>query len=85
MLLTGYVLREELFPLSYSFLSTWGKRIPESFDENVVIRPRYDGDISSGRMANFGAIAQHFDIHIRYDRGIFRRIRDIDSSLHGER
>ncbi len=56
-LLTGYVLGEELFALSYSFLSAGGGGIPEGFDEDVVVGPRYDGDVSSSRVADFGAVA----------------------------
>lgn len=85
MVLTGYILREELFCLSYSFLPAWGQRIPKSFDEEIVIRPRDDGDISSGRVANLRAIAQKFDIQIRYDGEILGRIGDIDLSFQGER
>ena len=71
--------------MGYSLLSTWGQGIPESFDENVMIWPRHDGDISSGRMPDLGTIAQHFDIHIRYDGGIFGGICDIDFGFQGER
>ena len=48
---------EELFALSYSFLSAGGGGIPEGFDEDVVVGPRYDGDVSSSRVADFGAVA----------------------------
>ena len=50
-----------------------------------MIRPRYDGDMPSGRVAKFRAIAEQFDIHVRHGRGIFGGIRDIDFSFQGER
>ena len=50
-----------------------------------MIWPRYDGDIPSGPMAKFSAIAEHFDIHIRHGRGIFCGICDIDFGFQGER
>lgn len=42
----------------YSLLSTWGQGVPESFDEDVVVRSGDDGDLLGGGVADFGAIAQ---------------------------
>lgn len=58
LLLTGYVLGEELSSLIYSHLSAWGQGVPESFDDDVVVRSGDDGDLLGGGVADFGAIAQ---------------------------
>ena len=68
-----------------SLFSARGQGIPKRFDEDVVIRSGYNGHFLSGRMAHFGAIAQYFEIHIRYGRRVFSGIGDVDSSFKGQR
>ena len=52
--LTGYVLGEELGTLSESF---WCFGVPKGFNVDVMVFTRYDSDVASCSMADFGAIA----------------------------
>lgn len=64
-----------------SLLATGCEGIPKSFDEDVVVGSWHDGDVASSGVANLGAVARYFDIHIRYHGRVISGIRDIDHRL----
>ena len=80
--LTGYVLGEELGALSESF---WCFGVPKGFDEDVMVFTRYDSNIASCSMANFGAIAQELDVHVWHHSRILCGIGNIDFGFKRKR
>jgi len=55
---TGYVLGEKLFSLGHSLFAAGCEGVPEGFGEDVVVRSGDNGDVASGGVADFSAVAR---------------------------